>query len=58
MTSIKAAFPVCVLNFRPAYAESSGVASPQRSPRTAGLSLVIERWALARTLGDLVLRKV
>jgi hypothetical protein len=57
MTSINAAFPVCVLKVQPAYAESSGVASPQRSPGR-GVSLVIERWALARTLGDLLLRKV
>ncbi len=59
MTSINAAFPVCVLNVQPAYAESFGVASAQRSTPawTASLSLVIERSALARTLGDLVLRK-
>ena len=31
---------------------------PTRDPWTAGLSLVIERWLLVRTLGDLVLRKV
>jgi len=60
MTSINAAFPVCVLNVPPAYAESFGVASAQRSTLAwrAGLSLVIERSALARTLGDIVIRKV
>jgi hypothetical protein len=60
MTSINAAFPVCVLNVQPAYAESFGVASAYRSRLTwtADLSLVIERWLLARTLGDLVLHKV
>jgi hypothetical protein len=31
MTSINAAFPVCVLNVQPAYAESFGMASAQRS---------------------------
>jgi hypothetical protein len=34
MTSINAAFPVCVLNVQPAYAESFGMASAQRSTLT------------------------
>jgi hypothetical protein len=59
MTSINAAFPVCVLNVQPAYPESFSVASARRSTASGqGLSLVIERWLLARTLGDLVLHKV
>jgi len=61
MTSMSAAFPVCVLNVQPAYAESFGVASAQHSSAKTpadNWSLVVESWALARTLGDLVLRKV
>jgi hypothetical protein len=57
MTSINAAFPVCVLNFHPPTLKDLAWQALTLT-RTAGLSLVIERWALARTLGDLVLRKV
>src|SRR5215208_182770 len=46
MTSINAAFPVCVLNAQPAYSESSGVASPQRSrgQRVCHWSLSVGLW--------------
>jgi hypothetical protein len=53
MTSISAAFPVRVLNVQFAYAESFRVASAQHSSAMtppANWSLVVESWALARTL--------
>ena len=48
ISSIRAAFPVCVLNAQPAYSESFGVASAQRSSLNCNdVRRVFSHWSLS-----------